>query len=293
MTNDFRPLRQTAAWARFMARIGWTPVRRDEVLFLVREFPLNLGSFIKVLDLDRLPAWSTIDDLVREYRCWKLHVQSVFEAGSDQAKELEEYLEDHGLGETDPLAPSTTRLIDLTKSERRLMDDFQDAKRRAVRKAERKGTHVQSSEDIEAYASLWRSCMRKKGDWLASTKEIISIWEAFEESDRYLLVTHDRAGDPDAGVLYLRNGWVLHYMFAASTDGANSRKAPTVLVWEGIRLGQRLGCTVFDFEGVQDERYADKQKSWQGFSRFKARFGGKKRMFVAPKSRLFLRLSFS
>jgi lipid II:glycine glycyltransferase (peptidoglycan interpeptide bridge formation enzyme) len=63
-------------------------------------------------------------------------------------------------------------------------------------------------------------------------------------------------------------------MYACSTKQANKLSAPSLLVWEGVKLAKKKGCKVFDFEGIYDERYKA-TKSWKGFTRFKMGFGGK------------------
>jgi len=47
-------------------------------------------------------------------------------------------------------------------------------------------------------------------------------------------------------------------------------------IWGNFRdyekLAKKMGCKIFDFEGIYDDRFP--LKSWLGFSRFKKSFGG-------------------
>lgn len=290
-----RPLRQTDAWASFMESLSWRTERVDGVLVLIRSFPFRLGSFAKVLDLDQPLSWSKLSRISKKHRVWQFHLQTVFEQGSKEAVKAEENFQTHGLKPTLPLTPSKTSLIDLTQSQTKLLTDFAPAARRAVRRGEKLGVQVKKSSDIQTFASLWQSRMRRKGDWLAGTKEILTLWQAFQDNT-HLLVTQNQEPTAklnlakaqkspkslNAGVLLIQNGRTLHYMHATSTPEANQDRAPTLLVWEALKLGQKLGCSLFDFEGIYDKRFPGEQKSWQGFSRFKQGFGGKPVSYLSP-----------
>lgn len=282
------PLRQTDSWGRFMELIGWQAKRCDSALVLIKKFPFGLGSFIKILDLDRVPPWGEIFEICRRQRCWAIHVQTVFKEGSQEARKVVEELEKNSFRRSCPLSPSKTIWIDLTKTPDELLADFRPAVRTDLRRAEKLGLEVERSDDIEVFAKFWRSQMRRKGDWLAGTKEIEALWRAFKDQ-AWLLITKSGGGrgEVNAGVLLIENSKVIHYMYAVSTPEANLRKAPTRLVWESLKLGQKLGCHRFDFEGVYDLRFAGQQKSWRGFSRFKEGFGGVPVVYLSPFRKRF------
>jgi len=50
--------------------------------------------------------------------------------------------------------------------------------------------------------------------------------------------------------------------------------APTLLVWEALKLAKNRGAKQFDFVGVWDERIPNKFHEWKGFTKFKEGFGG-------------------
>jgi len=71
----------------------------------------------------------------------------------------------------------------------------------------------------------------------------------------------------------LIHGRVAYYSHNASSVSGRKKFIPTVLTWRAIRLAKKLGCSRFDFEGIEDERYPVTKK-WSGFTRFKKSFGG-------------------
>jgi len=85
---------------------------------------------------------------------------------------------------------------------------------------------------------------------------------------------------PLAGALFLFNKDKSHYWEAASTRKGNRLSAPSLLVWEGIKIARQKGCKIFDLEGIYDERFPN--KSWLGFTHFKKEFGGKQVEFPPP-----------
>ena len=85
------------------------------------------------------------------------------------------------------------------------------------------------------------------------------------------------AYDKDAlvGVVYLPlHDRVAHYYAAFSHPDALADRVPTGLVVEAFAQAQARGCDLFDFVGVQDERFPLRNQKWAGFTEFKARFGG-------------------
>jgi lipid II:glycine glycyltransferase (peptidoglycan interpeptide bridge formation enzyme) len=282
-------LRQTDAWAHFMETIGWQTTKIGRTLLLVKPFPFRLGSFIKILDLDHQPDWQAVGEECRKRKCRKLHLQTVFLQKSQEAGKLAADLRKYAFSPTAPLSPSKTIIINLKKGERAILADMRRAKRAAIRQAKERGVQVEISDQIGLFARFWQAQMRRKGDWLAGTKEIIALKQAF--GNRIYLLTARSGRDTDklrAGVLLLRGGTTLHYSHAASTSEGNHLRAPALLVWESLKLGQKLGCARFDFGGVQDPRFIKQQKSWQGFSRFKSGFGGQETVYLTPYAKTFV-----
>jgi lipid II:glycine glycyltransferase (peptidoglycan interpeptide bridge formation enzyme) len=82
--------------------------------------------------------------------------------------------------------------------------------------------------------------------------------------------------------MFLQTKDIFHYWHNGSTKEGRSLFAPTLVIVEGIKLGQKLGCKMFEFEGIYDERFKDQTKRWKGFTKFKEGFNGEKVIYTWP-----------
>lgn len=85
-----------------------------------------------------------------------------------------------------------------------------------------------------------------------------------------------------AASMFLQTKDILHYWHNGSTEEGRKLFAPTLVIAKGIKLGQKLGCQIFDFEGIYDPRFHGQTKRWKGFTRFKEGFNGEKVIYAWP-----------
>lgn len=85
-----------------------------------------------------------------------------------------------------------------------------------------------------------------------------------------------------SAALFLFTPDICHYWHNGSTSEGRKLFAPTLIIAEGIKLAQKLGCKSFEFEGIYDERFKDQTRRWKGFTKFKEGFGPEKIAFVRP-----------
>ena len=120
-----------------------------------------------------------------------------------------------------------------------------------------------SLDDVRAFFDM--HCMVRKAKYRLLPQPFAlfeALHEAFAPEDRLVVLLADCAGSVVAGTLYIQWGDTLYYKFNASAD---RQACPNdLLVWEGIRLGQRRGLRRFDF-GASD--YAQ-----PGLLRYKRKF---------------------
>jgi lipid II:glycine glycyltransferase (peptidoglycan interpeptide bridge formation enzyme) len=65
-----------------------------------------------------------------------------------------------------------------------------------------------------------------------------------------------------------------YYWIAGATREGKKLFAPTLLVWEALKVAKRHGMKQFDFVGIWDDRKPTEHHDWLGFTRFKEGFGG-------------------
>lgn len=279
-------IRQTPEYARYIQAIGWS-VRQlaDRVSGIPPEARLAKGGscqfFIKKLPLlgnigklqrpgGKLDP-GKLDELARKHRLAILYIEP----------SLDTQFTVHDTGYKKPrtcFLPSKTIHIDLKLPEGELLNQMKKNTRYGIRNAKNQGVYVAQSKDINLFVQMWQKSARKRGMWFPLEKEITALWHAFGDKTHILFAHNSKFiihnSKSIAGVLLVRSPGTACYMYAFSTKEGNRLSAPTLLVWETIKLAKKKGCRIFDFEGIYDERYPQ-TKNWKGFTRFKEGFGGK------------------
>ncbi|MFH0863575.1 MAG: peptidoglycan bridge formation glycyltransferase FemA/FemB family protein [Candidatus Gottesmanbacteria bacterium] len=138
------------------------------------------------------------------------------------------------------------------------------------------GKPMRGENNIDNFISLWQKNAWSRGFWIPIKQEIKSIYEAFGKN-AYLVLANSELRIKNyellAGAMIIIHDKVAYYFHAASSPEGRNLSAPSLIIWQAIKLAKEKGCQVFDFEGIYDERFPI--KSWQGFTHFKKGFGGK------------------
>lgn len=241
-------IRQSENFASYMEKIGWQVEKFDGGQIFIKKIP-PLGNFIKILRPEKQIPKEILDQIARRHNAFTLQVN---------------------------YSPTKTLEIDLTPPLEQIITQMTKEARYEIRKAQANNVLVRSSSDIELFANMWEKNAFRRGFWLPFKKEIKSVYQAFGENAYLLLGYLSNPGHlkkPLAGALILVSGKTASYFHAASSQQGRQLSAPSVIVWEAIKLAKEKGCRVFDFEGIYDERFPI--KSWKGFTHFKKSFGGK------------------
>lgn len=291
-------VRQSDLYAQYMLKIGWQVEKIDGIYIYIKKFPL-IGSIIKIQRPNKLPNIKVLLKLKQKY-----HAQSIsIEQGLNPRSIINNYQLNN-----DPYLPTKTIHIDLTSSEQAIFNRFSEAKRRAVRRAQKAGVIINQSTDINAFIKLKNQTAGLLG--FLTTSTLKNLWHTFAPQKAIILLAchsersaaesnnlarmfdsriRERPLDklvmtenPTAGILLLFHHQTAYYWIAASTKLGNKNFAPTLLVWETLKLAKQKGCSIFDFEGIFDERYPKLNKNWLGFTKFKQDFGGKEVYYSKP-----------
>ena len=291
--KNHREVRQSEQFASYLANIGWTIENISGWSMFIRTFPL-IGSIVKAQRIPYPFPFEKIIYLRKKYRAYKTIIE-VNHPAENSSPIVQTLLQLGYKKSVDPHAPSKTIHIDLSKSEDVLFGNFTEAKRRGVRRALNHGIAVEQSHDIDAFVSLkWGK------DPIFSfliRKDHRALWKNFSPNNARILfaykkiTTHNtqhktynnvRAPQPVAGILLLFYDHVAYYWQAAATREGKKFFAPTLLVWEALKLAKKKNCVLFDFEGVADERFPKASKHWHGFTKFKEGFGGTPYSYMEP-----------
>ncbi len=154
-----------------------------------------------------------------------------------------------------------------------LWDRMAPPARRAVRKAARAGVEVRGADDgsvLPAFTRLHVSLRKRKYRLLAQPHEFFAaLRRRFAAIDGWFPLAAWYGGRIVAVTIYLRWGDTLYYKFNASDFDALAERPNDALLWEGIRLAQRLGCRQLDLGASDDDQ--------PGLIRFKRHYGADER----------------
>ncbi len=159
--------------------------------------------------------------------------------------------------------------IDLGPELEQLWGHLAPSSRRAVRKAERENVRVETLADEVLIPEFMRLHVRLRKWKYRLLAPPVGFFEAIRSR---LAATGDwhplaavQGGRVIAVTIYLRWRDTLYYKFNASALGALASRPNDALLWEGIRLGKRLGCRRLDLGRSDDEQ--------PGLIRFKRQYG--------------------
>jgi len=277
MTQD---IQQSEKYGQYMKKVGWIVEKVDGCQIFIRRFPL-IGSFIKIQKPTPPVPFEKIEKIAKKYRAFKI----VIEPRTIQLFEKFDYQISNS-----PYLPTKTIHINLTKSEKEILSQMKKKTRYCLRRGQESRVTIKESKEIESFIKLKSSQFFPLGFFMR--KDISALWQTFYPESAILLqarskrrpsreaysMTSSRLRSNNkflAGILLLFHQKTAHYWLAASTKQGKKLFAPTLLVWEAIKLSKKRGCKIFDFQGIYDPRFHKSAKSWQGFTRFKKGFGGK------------------
>lgn len=242
--------------------MGWHAAEVDGSTIIFRYFPLY-GALAKLQRPTRLPSPDMLNKLLKEKRIRRITVEPDVTV-SQQAFDAWRKKLPGAYG--DPFLPTKTIVVDLRTTEDEIFKRFSEAKRRAVRRAEKNGVIVKESSDIQSLISIKSKSAGLFGS--ITTYGIRKLWSLFSpEHASILLAQH-------GGVLLVFWQDSAYYWIAGATREGKKLFTPTLLVWEALKLSKKRGYKQFDFVGVWDERLPRGNDSWKGFTKFKEGFGG-------------------
>ncbi len=265
-------IRQSPQYAQYIKSLGWQVDRLGKWYVFIKKFPL-IGSLIKIQRTDWPLSFAEIEALAQKYRAFQIIIEPANSRESaGGGKQSFQPLKS-------PFVPTKTLVKDLKPSEQAIFDSFSKNKRRDIRIAERNKMVVREGI-VEDFIGLKKQYLLKKFILpIGTDREIRNIREAFGPKAKILVA--EFKGQVVAGTLLLFYDKAAYYWQAAATDQGKKLLAPTLLLWEAMKLAKKMGCTKFDFEGIFDERFP-KNKSWLGFTHFKEGFRGEEVLYPSP-----------
>jgi lipid II:glycine glycyltransferase (peptidoglycan interpeptide bridge formation enzyme) len=271
-------LRQAKEYAKYIESLGW---KVEEGVF-VKKLPLFPYGFIKY----QRPSWpiefEKVDKLVKKYRVIQIKIEP--NVLQDKKEVEKEFIRQGYKRDKSAMLPTKTIWLDLRKSEEQLLKEMHAKTRYNIRKNQGlkieavRGDRVKDELLREFYA-IYKDNAKKQKFWGLRFKQLKSLLEALGKKG-YLLWVKDLGG-----LILLVHDKTVYYSHNGVNDEGRKRFVASLLVWEAMRLGKKLGCERFDFEGIMNKKFKVTKK-WAGFSRFKRSFGGKEVEYIGCFSKL-------
>lgn len=275
-------LRQTKEYADFLRREGWVVEKIDGINYFIKKFPL-IGSFLKLQRPEKLDL-ACIHVLLHKYRVFQVIVEP-----KDQ-KQAEILAQSGFKLAKSTYLPSKTLQIDLTKSQKEIYADFQRNIKTGIKRsqdldrmiASRKGRVSKSLKEystlkeIKLFREGWKNSV-KFTRYVPTLKSLLNLRKSFPDNKSRFLASHNISGKIIGGVIFTISShevsnYITYYDYGFMSKEGRSSLSMASLLYQGILWGKKLGCKIFDFDGLYDPRFP--QKSWLGFTRFKKSFGG-------------------
>jgi len=196
-----------------------------------------------------------------------------------------------GLIKGKPLFTKYTSVIDLTKIEEELLKSFKPKTRYNIHLAEKHGVSVREDNSEKAfveYLKLLFETTKRQGFYAHNEKYHQKQWEILKDAGISHLLTAAHEGKTLSAFLLFVFNKTLYYPYGASTRENRELMAPTLLMWEAIRFGKKMGCTSFDLWGdigpnpSPDNPYFGFHKFKEGFSPKLTEFLGTYDLVINP-----------
>jgi lipid II:glycine glycyltransferase (peptidoglycan interpeptide bridge formation enzyme) len=175
-----------------------------------------------------------------------------------------------------PLFPSWTQILDLSKSEDEVLKSFHPKTRYNIRLAQKKGVIVKEESDskgFKIFAKLYfDTCQRQK--YFGHNHQYHQIvWESLKNKIAHILIAYYKNEPLAAYQIWLHKN-IAYYPYGGSSEKYRNLMGTNLLMWEAIKLAKKLGAKTFDMWGSLPPNYSPKHP-WAGFTRFKQGYGGK------------------
>jgi lipid II:glycine glycyltransferase (peptidoglycan interpeptide bridge formation enzyme) len=264
---------QSPLYANFMKSLRWHVESVDGVNIFLRKFPF-MGGMMKIHRPEKLPNWQQLLPFIKTYNIKRLVIEPVAHQNHEELSLWCKKLSSYVSISRSPFLPTKTILVDLTQTEDHIFQSFSEAKRRAVRRAQKNNLRIEESTNISELIQIKNRSGGVFG--FIATSGLKELWNSFYPKHAVILLAYSSSPKNRlvSGILLLFWKSRAYYWIAGASRDGKKLFAPTLLVWEALKLAKKKKCKELDFVGVWDERIPKENTSWAGFTKFKEGFGG-------------------
>lgn len=275
-TSEVIDIRQTQEYASYLKKEGWIVERIENTNYFIKKLPL-IGSVLKIQRPNHLDIQTTWQ-LGKKYRVFQTIIEPRTMADG-------QWLMANGFKlSKSPYLPTKTLQIDLTQSIDKITANFKKDARYALRATNNLKLITNNLKDLENFREAWKKAVGLKR-YVPTLKSLINLRNSFSTHKPVILTSHNVFSSMIGGAIFIRSlhDYAYYWQGFTNNEGRTSLSQYS-LVYQGILWAKRMGCKVFDFEGIYDDRFPN--KSWLGFTHFKKSFGGKEILYPGCYTKL-------
>ena len=241
-------LRQSPAYAKYITSLGWVV---ENGIFIRK-----LGIFGAIAKIQRTAIPPNWREIIKKHHVW----MTKWEPEKNFNLQFTVFKQDSW-----PLLATKTLQIDLTPSSEKILAGFKKDARYCLRKISNNQYSI-INNDFDGFYKLWKKSAGIKKLWTPPLKDFQSLVSSFGKS--CFCITIDNL----AGALILIHDQTAYYYYAGALPEGKKKNLQYLVVWKCMLEAKKRGCKFWDFEGIYDPRWPN--KDWKGFSHFKKSFGG-------------------
>jgi peptidoglycan pentaglycine glycine transferase (the first glycine) len=289
---------QSFAWAHFKRIDGWNSykigVYKNNKLVagsIVLQFSFQNGTNFLYLPEGPILDYQNEENLFWQWRALQTAIHSIVDISKET---ITTHLRIEPRIESCPkwflsgfkkapinLQPKFTQVIDLKKSQSKLLEEMKQKGRYNIKIAEKNELSVTqfplNKKSLDSFYALYsQTYQRNKFD--GKPKEFFQAFFQSHKNNATVFIARHQKKDLAIGVV-VHSGNRATYLYGASSNENRKLMAPYLLHWEIIKDSKNKGFKSYDLWGV-NRSIEDKDHPWHGLSRFKKQLGGEQLNFV-------------
>lgn len=276
---------QSPVWEKFKQFFGTPTIRVGGVLYTKHAIPFTGKFYAYCPKVDPFQInFENLKSSLKTEKCIAINfdVPNVL-IDSSQASEAQQIF-NHAGCEPSPKSTFTQYnfLLDISRSEEEILAGMHPKHRYNIKLAQKKGVEVREAldlDDLDVFYNLILQTAQRQNFFIHPYDYYRKMWEILgSEGFAKIFIASFQGKDLASWMFFIYDG-VIYYPYGGSLLQDKDLHASNLLGWEGILLGKKMGCQVFDMWGACSNVNDTSDPYW-GFSNFKQKFGARHVQYI-------------
>jgi lipid II:glycine glycyltransferase (peptidoglycan interpeptide bridge formation enzyme) len=251
-------IRQSAEFAQYLSLLGWHTQRFENTNYFFKKL-FGIFTVCKIQRPDKI-NFKAINKFIKTHRPLQIVLEPIDKFQAEEAKKFGFKIY------SSSYLPSKTLELNLTWSQNKLVTNLKKDARGAINKNNKLNLRKYSLDNLTKFRDIWKNNVSFQR-YVPPVKNLIALKKTYGNNSLFIT-----SKENTSGAIFLISGSKAYYWQAFTGKVGRAKKHQYKIVWEGILWAKSKGARVFDFEGIYDERFPN--KDWLGFTHFKKSFNG-------------------